>query len=430
VGESESKPGLLAGGLKTVIGTLAGLLSGALMMYLSPLLDKAIKPAKPVANFGIEAEGLTVSFHNRSAGGGEGWWDFGDGSPLEPFSPQQETITHTYPKPDSYAAKLTLRNLIDDENERTVTVALSNAQGVPPVIEGLEVISVSPGDYAPATFRVVSKAKNADLAIWDFGDDRPLEVNADTPNGQDRFVTFEKPGSHKIKLAAVSGKQAVVKSAIVNVLPPPAGTLTAFLNVTDQATRVEKRPTSVCIPLQFPAQSKADVEPFSREIPARAGFDIAEARLDAVKGGNARNVQVQVAADRRSVRLTGELVKQAGMLHRNAPPATVFLQVQLVQERQIQATRPPCVVTANLAMPGSVLLPLPPCGDWVVSQRQLHLELHEGSQAIWKQSQGPLPHGLTLDYHQRRWSLTATPVGNQLRVELTELKPRLGPSAN
>src|SRR5262245_35844903 len=103
-----SEPVKKAGRVKTILGTTAGLLSGAFMMYLSPLLDKVVKPAKPVANFAVEHEGLTVTFHNRSAGNGDGWWDFGDGSPLEPVSSKQDVITHTYRAPGAYTAKLTL----------------------------------------------------------------------------------------------------------------------------------------------------------------------------------------------------------------------------------------------------------------------------------------------------------------------------------
>src|SRR5438128_1815112 len=84
---------------------LAGPMSGAFMMYLSPLLDKVVKPAKPVANFAVDHQGTTVMFHNRSAGGSEGWWDFGDGSPLEPVLAGQEAVSHTYANPGAYIAK-------------------------------------------------------------------------------------------------------------------------------------------------------------------------------------------------------------------------------------------------------------------------------------------------------------------------------------
>ena len=61
------------------------------------------------------------------ATGDTGWWDYGDGSPLEPFAADQPTITHTYAKPGSYSVKLVVRNFTSDENERTVAVEAAAA---------------------------------------------------------------------------------------------------------------------------------------------------------------------------------------------------------------------------------------------------------------------------------------------------------------
>src|SRR5258707_4876377 len=94
---ADSNESKTKGWFKTLAGTIAGLLSGAVVMYASPLLDKVIKPARPVANFAVDYDSLTVIFHNRSSGSREGWWDFGDGSPLESLHPKDELITHAYP---------------------------------------------------------------------------------------------------------------------------------------------------------------------------------------------------------------------------------------------------------------------------------------------------------------------------------------------
>src|SRR4051812_25854088 len=92
------------GWLKAVVGTFAGLLGGSAMMYVSPLVDKVIKPGKPLANFAFEASGLDVTFHNKAAGG-DGYWDFGDGSALEPTTAAAD-LTHKFPKPGTYTVKL------------------------------------------------------------------------------------------------------------------------------------------------------------------------------------------------------------------------------------------------------------------------------------------------------------------------------------
>src|SRR6266852_8634344 len=79
---AEAKNGF--GWLKAVGGGIGGLVSGAIMMYASPLVDKFVKPPKPVANFEKLIDGTTITFHNRSTGATDGWWDFGDGTALEP----------------------------------------------------------------------------------------------------------------------------------------------------------------------------------------------------------------------------------------------------------------------------------------------------------------------------------------------------------
>ena len=92
----EKRSGKLAGWLKTLGGTVAGLVSGVVMMYVTGFVNNVVKPAKPVPIFSYDHENLAVTFHNRSTGGTSGYWDFGDGSPLEPISPKQELVTHTY----------------------------------------------------------------------------------------------------------------------------------------------------------------------------------------------------------------------------------------------------------------------------------------------------------------------------------------------
>ena len=104
------------------------------MMYLSVIVDTVVKPSKPVANFAVAADGLTVTCQNH-ASGESGWWDFGDGTPLEPFDAGQPTVAHTYPKPGTYTVKLTVRNFLVEENTRAVPVDLSAAAPQTPAAE-------------------------------------------------------------------------------------------------------------------------------------------------------------------------------------------------------------------------------------------------------------------------------------------------------
>jgi hypothetical protein len=223
-------------------------------------------------------------------------------------------------------------------------------------------------------------------------------------------------------MSAVKGKQAVERSEVVYVNEPPAGTVSAILSVTDQATRVEAVETPVTVAEAFPPQSKEAVHRIDRQIPARHGFAISAARLQQAPDRGVRNLRVEVASDRRSARLTGELVNETGgVLSKGAAPSLVA-QVLLTQERRSPVTRPAVPVSATLAVPGTALLALPSLpGDWVDPQRQVRLELREGDRVVWQESQ--LPRAAAVTVHNRRYNLTAVSLGSQIRVELVENSP-------
>src|SRR5262249_30628165 len=200
----------------------------------------------------------TATFHNRSMGVKSGWWDFGDGSPLEPVVPHQEIIPHSYANPGDYTAKLTVRNVLGETDERSVTLHLDSPRSDPPAILDLDAQPVSPGAYAPATFRVVGKVRNAQVCVWNLDDDRPLEIMTEPGGSFDRLVTFRKPGGYVIKLAAVNGNQGVEKCEIVNVMEPPPGLATVVLEVADTAVQVQTTTRPYIFAEQFPPNLRDD----------------------------------------------------------------------------------------------------------------------------------------------------------------------------
>ncbi len=109
------------GWFKALLGTLGGLLSGAVVMYISAYVDKAVKPARPVPNFRLAYQGRVVHFQNLSPGF-TGWWDFGDGTELVPADADHESIDHTYGRPGDYSVKLSLANLLGEQSDRTVAL--------------------------------------------------------------------------------------------------------------------------------------------------------------------------------------------------------------------------------------------------------------------------------------------------------------------
>jgi len=433
------------GWVKMVIGTIGGLLSGAAAMYVTPLVDKVVRPAKPVANFSYEKDGLKVRFQNLSQAG-QGWWEFGDGSPLEPVSPDREFTTHVYPRSGEFTVKMSLRNLLGEENERTVAIKLD-----PPLtientkVLNLEAIPVSAGSYAPATFRIVSKVNNAKLCVWDLGDDRPLEVSSDP--GQEKLVTFQKPGGYVIKLAAVNGLQHDQKTEIVNVMEPPEGTITAMLTVSESGTSVTRSNRPATFASAFLPEHSEPVFAFERQLAAKPDHVFADVRMQTREGEiirlgqrsqmildpgmfqlqNIRNLLLTVSADRKSLRLSGEMIRTEEAAQGKVALPSLALPVELVEERRSPAIKSGIPVATTLALPAngqssfaSLVLPAPP-SDWVDVQRKVRLEIRDDTTTLWQETK--IPSSGFINYQKKRYMLSATKSGEQVRIDLQENTP-------
>jgi hypothetical protein len=440
------------GWLKAFLGAVGGIFSGACVMYFTAFVDKAVKPARPLPNFRSVASGLKVQFQNLSEGG-SGWWDFGDGSPLEPVAADQPFVSHTYPRPGAYTVKMTLRNVLNEEAERSVSLRLDAeaAASEPPRILTLEAEPLSPGSCAPASFRLVSKVSNAQVCVLEVGDDQPLEVFTNPDSLAERLVTFPRPGGYLIKLAAVNGAQYDEKTEVVTVMEPPAGSAVAVLTVTGSADQIDTNLRPSTFGVAFPADSTADVFRVDLEEKAADGWSFADVRFKTPSGAeatlgpktelaldsaalglrDARNLNLQLSADRRSLRLTGELVRDPA---RGGQPCGLALPVVLVEQRRRAATAlKPQQVSGPLPLPadgvsGTVTLPLPPLSKgWDRAKRRLELQVRDGDKVVW-QDAGASHSGL-IKLQGRACIITATPQGDQVRVDLLEAPALPAPAA-
>jgi PKD repeat protein len=405
---------------KTGLTTVFGLVSGACLMYFSGVINYVIKPSKPLANFETQVNGLKVVFHNRCTGGNDGWWDFGDGAALQPFVADQETVEHVYTRPSSYSVKLSLRNLFGDENERSVNVTVGDAAvAAPPSIDTFEVVPIGAGpcNYAPATFKVVSKVKNADMCVWVPGYEYPVEVITDVAGAQERYVTLKQPGYHMLKLAAYANKQVIEKSQVVKVEPQRPDAVMAVLNISHQAVHVAKESRTHHIAVDVPPGAAGSVCQFAKERWAKPGYQILAAGFaKPTLPANVRGAKLEVAPDKLKVRLTGELVRVA-----NTPLKWVTEVVLTEEQRSPMTTIPLGTVAYPLTIPGTTTLPMP-ClqGGWVSTQRSLTLALHDAKeQTLWQCAAMPRTDELTLG--GRRYRLTATEAGGQLRIEVIDV---------
>jgi hypothetical protein len=428
--------------LKATGGAIGGLLSGAIMMYASPLIDKFVKPAKPVANFIVDTQGASATFHNISTGASEGWWDFGDGSALVPVVSGQESITHDYPNKGEFSAKLSVRNLLGDQDDRTTTVRISEKSSETPTISSLEVVPVSPDGYAPATFKVTTKVKGAQLCMLDCGDERPpIILNDEAQMNQEHLITFDKPGGYVVQMVAVNEKEFALKNDIAQVNVAPRNAITAVMTVTTLATRVEKLQKTLHFAQTFPAQGTDTSCKVDLKLPVEAGYEFSHVQLassgeptldcknkcQAVINApstcrGAKNLQLQVSPDKRSLRLTGELVKETSLAKLKSALPTLLVPVTVTQEKQSPASSSPIPVTASITtLPGLALLPLPPLpSDWVDAKRLIRLELKFNGQTIWQGSQLPLGRGAIVTVGKRKLLLTAVQAAEQVRLDLRD----------
>lgn len=414
----EKASGKIAGWVKALFTSVLGIVSGAAIMYLTPLVNNVVKPAKPVANFSHQASGLTVTFNNRSTGGIQGWWDFGDGSALEPYEPGSDTIAHTYAKPSVYNVRLILQNLLGEENERSVAVTLD--QPTRPTIDAFAVVPVTPLDRAPATLKIISQVKNAKVVALGVGDE-PLKM--ETTLTPEKYVTLRDAGYCTLRLVAFNGDQVEEKSQQVIIGAQGGDKPTATLKVTYVGFQVEQKVLQHPVVFTWDAKHQGATCPVSKEVPVPSGWSIVAANYEPPAKGAMRNLKPEVSPDHTKVRISGELLKPSTLLtgkNMAAPQCAVRLELTLVR-RSAAVTRTVDPVMMELNAPGSTALPLPPPPAGLeVQNKQVSLEIQDGRQVLWNQA--GLPNGAAVTMRSRQVRVTALEQGNQLRLDVVEAR--------
>jgi PKD repeat protein len=406
--------------------SIVGLASGAVLMYLTPLVNNAVKPPEPVANFGFHAQGLAVTFQNRSTSATDGWWDYGDGSPLEPFSAKQETVTHTYAKPGPYQVKLSLTNVFNEKNERTVTVNIDGSNAPPPMIEGFTVKACSESLAAPADFCITATVKNADQVIWDYGGAKPIEVSADANGQLVRWVTATDPAWYTFRLVAVSGKQtAQAESKPQFVSMPPSGDAPmAIVQVTYlDAVRVEHKSVDTNVVLYWKDGCKDNTCPVQAAYAALPDYRIADAKLNGDgKDPHLHGIPtVEISADKTKVLVSGEMIKQTGLLNSKFITQSVRVPVKVALEKKSGSSAPKSMqpMTAYVNVPGKTVIQLPwLSGGWQSTKRQVTLNLKDGESLRW--SGTDMPTNKTTILKGRPVLVTGTVEANQLVLNVID----------
>jgi PKD repeat protein len=397
--------------VKTAVGGLLGIIGGALMTYVTVAVDKIIKPAKPVANYSTEVDGLTVTFNNLSHGGKEATWDYGDGSPLEFLPADHKSTTHTYSKPGNYTVKLTLANSFDQEQERSVTITVggnsSASAGSKPAILDLKAQAPGmPGQpvYAPATFQFEAAMQNAQMVFWDFGDGRGI-----VPGDPKEVRTFDRAGQYTVKLCAFNGKEKTEKEIVLAVQDPPRNTVSVELQVTDSGSKSIQTPKTASQRRQIPAKGQAGI--IERIITASPGYQIVSIEHKKSNSQNVTDIKWEITPNKTGVRVYGQMAGQPG------EAATLAEYFVVTEEKKDAAVTTQTKLVGVVPAPGQITLSLPGiAADMGKAQRKFGAVVRFNDKPLWQGTQ--LPQGVPVTIGNKTYKLTAVQNKDKIDVQI------------
>lgn len=413
-----------------VMGLVAKISSGVIglvvaggLMWFTPLIDRFVKPAKPIANFASEEslEPLTVTFKNLSENAKQAKWDFGDGSPLEIIAGNVPEVKHKFKKPNSYKVKLTVVNVANQEDARESLVAV----GVKPQILDL---SIKPVNQKTKPFTAGVKIKfeaTADMDAqleWDFGD-------GIYHDGQDSVVQeFPLPGKYLVKARAVMGHQKGAPSLQeIEVLPASGLQTTGGTLAPVPVSTNRPSPSTISVELTVRAQltpdlmsrdrlhnvnlkGKATSSNVQEVIKATPSYRIKSARMEpnTLKKSNIINESVSTSEDGKSIFVRAQATK---------PQQEYQLSVAVLYTETLDpnATKES---KAIMTLPGTTSSMELPVG----SKHEFEIK-HQG-QTILKISELPM-RASEFTVEGRTFAVTCTKAGNRISFGLRPVPQRL-----
>jgi len=401
-------------------GGILGLVVAGGLMWFTPLVDRFVKPAKPLANFASEEgnDSLTVTFKNLSQNAKEAKWDFGDGTPLEIVPGTQTEVKHKFKKANTYKVKLVVKNVVDQEDSRESQIAV----GVKPQILDL---SMKPINQKTKPFTAGVKIKfeatadlDADLE-WDFGDGI-YQKDSETVVHE-----FPLPGKQLVKVRAVLGHQKGAPSIQEIEVYPQSGLVTTggVASPTVAASSKRHTPSTLSVEVAVRSQLTADVLRQNRlktvassgkvtngnvvvSIPATPGYLVKTARFEPTtmkKTANVLNESVMTAEDGKSVVVRAQLNKPGTDYNLN-------VAVAYVEEVDPATTKQS---TAVLTLPGSNSLELP------LGSRH-ELEIKYKNQTVVKLSDLPIK-AFEFSVDGRVFAVTTTKDAGLVKIMMREL---------
>lgn len=410
--------------VKSVAGKIGGGIMGLVvaggLMWFTPLVDRFVKPAKPLANFASEEGGdsLTVTFKNLSQNAKEAKWDFGDGTPLEIVTGTQAEVKHKFKKANTYKVKLVVKNVVDQEDSRESQIAV----GLKPQILDL---SMKPINQKTKPFTAGVKIKfeatadlDADLE-WDFGD-------GIYQKGTETVVhEFPLPGKQLVKVRAVLGHSKGSPSIQEVDVVSQSGLVTTGGVASPTVVPSTKRhtPATLSVEVAVRSQLTADVLRMNRlktvassgkvtngnvvvSIPVTPGYLIKSARFEPTtlkKTANVINESVMTAEDGKSVQVKAQLTKPGTDYNLN-------VGVSYVEEMDPATSKQS---TAVSTLPGTPSMVLP-----LGSRHELEIKYQD--QTVFKLSDLPIKAS-EFSVEGRVFAVTTTKDAGQVKVMMREI---------
>ena len=290
-----------------------------------------------------------------------------------------------------------------------------------PEIALFNLIPIDPRERAPATYRLVTKVKNAKSCVLYLGDKRPLEV-IDDAGIQDRLVNFDDMGSYTVRFAAFNGSQLVEKTKTIVVGANDLGDTMARLLVTYDAVKVVSRDRLWHLSSSWPVAAKESVLPFRKEHLAEQGVIVKAEFVNKDEPNPPRKLKLEIAPDKKSLLVTGEMTKPTRSL-----PCSALVKVELASQsppQKIDRGAVTVAVTFNspMTIPMQLLEP-----GWQIIRKQVSLQLWDGGRKAWEGGQAISNAPVTL--RGQTCYVTVTPQSDSmlLRVDAAPVGPVIRP---
>jgi hypothetical protein len=224
--------------------------------------------------------------------------------------------------------------------------------------------------------------------------------------------TYQHPGTYRAKVVAFNGKAKSEKQLAIQVGQAPVNSMAFRLRVTDEGAATRTREVTISqVGNLVRGMGPSSLE---QQISSAPDFEITNVERRSSNNQHLEPVQYQMAPDRKSFKAVAAVAK-------NAPPTSMVVlnEKLMLTERSVKRTPAESkALMGSLVAPGTMSLRLPAVPELADVRRQISMEILQGSQVIWRDSQ--LPKGQRVAIGGRLFSMSSQIEGDRLQISLTQ----------